>query len=70
MDLLRLAVLVAAALAASGGWWGGRGVEASIHTYDREPFREVGNAFLLSGGSEGIIADEADAIAPASSFVK
>ncbi|KAK6121182.1 hypothetical protein DH2020_045103 [Rehmannia glutinosa] len=28
--------------------------EASIHIYDRDPFREVGNAYLLSGGSEGI----------------
>ncbi|GER30442.1 lung seven transmembrane receptor family protein [Striga asiatica] len=28
--------------------------EASIHIYDRVPFREVGNAFLVSGGSEGI----------------
>jgi hypothetical protein len=45
-------------------------VEASIHTYDREPFREVGNAFLLSGGSEGVVADGADLAAPASSFIK
>lgn len=29
---------------------------ASIHSYDRDPFREVGNAYLLSGGSEGILA--------------
>jgi hypothetical protein len=29
---------------------------ASIHLYDNEPFREVGNAYLLSGGSEGIFA--------------
>ncbi|KAI3448312.1 hypothetical protein Pfo_004977 [Paulownia fortunei] len=28
--------------------------EASIHIYERDPFREVGNAYLLSGGSEGI----------------
>jgi len=66
MDLCRLAVF-AAALAA--GWWA-RGAEASIHTYDREPFREVGNAFLLSGGSEGIVADGADPAAPPSSFIK
>lgn len=32
--------------------------EASIHIYDRDPFREVGNALLLSGGSEGITANE------------
>ncbi|XP_073045569.1 uncharacterized protein [Primulina eburnea] len=30
--------------------------EASLHVYDRDPFREVGNAYLLSGGSEGIAA--------------
>lgn len=30
--------------------------EASIHVYRRDPFREVGNAYLLSGGSEGIAA--------------
>ncbi|XP_057464907.1 uncharacterized protein LOC130754683 [Actinidia eriantha] len=30
--------------------------EASIHEYDRDPFREVGNAYLLSGGSEGVVA--------------
>ncbi|GAB4847823.1 hypothetical protein Ancab_026884 [Ancistrocladus abbreviatus] len=29
---------------------------ASIHTYNREGFREVGNAYLLAGGSEGIVA--------------
>jgi len=69
MDLRRLAVLAAALAALAGGWWG-RGAEASIHTYDREPFREVGNAFLLSGGSEGIVADGADPAAPASSFIK
>ncbi|KAI5661500.1 hypothetical protein M9H77_20823 [Catharanthus roseus] len=30
--------------------------EASIHTYNGDPFREVGNAYLISGGSEGIVA--------------
>ncbi|KAK7328243.1 hypothetical protein VNO77_22346 [Canavalia gladiata] len=29
---------------------------ASIHIYDHEPFKEVGNAYLLAGGSEGIVA--------------
>lgn len=29
---------------------------ASIHIYEHEPFKEVGNAYLLSGGSEGILA--------------
>ncbi|KAG1334672.1 transmembrane protein 87B [Cocos nucifera] len=35
-----------------------RRVEGSIHTYDHERFKEVGNAFLLSGGSEGIVASD------------
>ncbi|XP_020171716.1 uncharacterized protein [Aegilops tauschii subsp. strangulata] len=66
---LRLGALLAAlVLAAGGGWWGR--AEASIHTYGRESFREVGNAFLLSGGSEGIVADGADLAAPDSSFIK
>lgn len=66
---LRLGALLAAlVLAAGGGWWGR--AEASIHTYGRESFREVGNAFLLSGGSEGIVADGTDLAAPASSFIK
>ncbi|KAL6514675.1 hypothetical protein OROGR_020254 [Orobanche gracilis] len=30
--------------------------EASIHIYNRDPFREVGSAYLVSGGSEGIPA--------------
>lgn len=29
---------------------------ASIHFYDKEVFIDVGNAFLLSGGSEGLAA--------------
>ncbi|WMV50410.1 hypothetical protein MTR67_043795 [Solanum verrucosum] len=29
-------------------------VESSIHIYNRDPFREVGNAYLVSGGSEGV----------------
>ncbi|KAK4377119.1 hypothetical protein RND71_003415 [Anisodus tanguticus] len=31
-----------------------RSVESSIHIYDRDPFREVGNAYLVSGGIEGV----------------
>lgn len=31
-------------------------VNASIHLYDHLVFREVGNSYLLSGGSEGIVA--------------
>ncbi|KAI9087176.1 hypothetical protein K1719_030811 [Acacia pycnantha] len=30
--------------------------DASIHFYYNEPFREVGNAYLLAGGSEGLLA--------------
>ncbi|XP_054800638.1 uncharacterized protein LOC129304841 isoform X1 [Prosopis cineraria] len=30
--------------------------DASIHFYDKEPFREIGNAYLLAGGNEGILA--------------
>ncbi|KAK4254361.1 hypothetical protein QN277_009757 [Acacia crassicarpa] len=29
---------------------------ASIHIYDKQHFNDVGNAYLLSGGSEGIVA--------------
>ncbi|VFQ76321.1 unnamed protein product [Cuscuta campestris] len=28
--------------------------EASVHNYDQDPFREVGNAYLAGGGSEGL----------------
>ncbi|CDO97526.1 unnamed protein product [Coffea canephora] len=35
-----------------------RSAEASIHDYHGDPFREVGNAYLLSGGSEGILASQ------------
>ncbi|KAL5714500.1 hypothetical protein ACHQM5_016451 [Ranunculus cassubicifolius] len=31
-------------------------IESSIHFYDRDTFRELGNSYLLSGGSEGIVA--------------
>ncbi|KAL2342166.1 hypothetical protein Fmac_010106 [Flemingia macrophylla] len=34
---------------------------ASIHVYDNEPFTEVGNAYLLAGGSEGVVAASAAA---------
>ncbi|XP_047338519.1 transmembrane protein 87B-like [Impatiens glandulifera] len=33
-----------------------RSADASIHFYDRDPFREVGNAYLVFGGSEGALA--------------
>ncbi|XP_030459134.1 uncharacterized protein LOC115679637 [Syzygium oleosum] len=33
-----------------------RSADASIHVYDRQAFKEVGNSYLLSGGSEGIAA--------------
>ncbi|KMZ73018.1 Lung seven transmembrane receptor family protein, expressed [Zostera marina] len=32
------------------------GVDASVHVYKQEGFKEVGNAYLLSGGSEGIFS--------------
>ncbi|CAN1813039.1 Transmembrane protein 87A [Linum perenne] len=37
---------------------------ASIHIYNSQPFSEVGNAFLLSGGSEGIVASTGAAALP------
>ncbi|KAM7482219.1 hypothetical protein LguiB_006802 [Lonicera macranthoides] len=43
-------LVVVVALSAIGS------ANASIHIYGRDPFREVGNALLLSGGSEGILA--------------
>ncbi|KAG6514145.1 hypothetical protein ZIOFF_024486 [Zingiber officinale] len=58
MDLVApIAVLLIAAAVTLG-------TEASIHAYDLEPFREVGNALLLSGGSEGIVASRLDALGP------
>ncbi|KAF4384252.1 hypothetical protein F8388_010532 [Cannabis sativa] len=36
---------------------------ASIHVYNNETFREVGNSYLLSGGSEGIAASLTSAAA-------
>lgn len=48
-----LAVLLAAAAVI-----GLREVEGSIHTYGYDSFKEVGNAFLISGGSEGIVASD------------
>ncbi|KAG6501787.1 hypothetical protein ZIOFF_041671 [Zingiber officinale] len=58
MDLVApIAVLLVAAAVTLG-------TEASIHPYDLEPFREVGNALLLSGGSEGIVASRLDTLGP------
>ncbi|MQM04653.1 hypothetical protein Taro_037456 [Colocasia esculenta] len=51
MDLARSAIIWLAVLAAAAA-----GAEASVHSYDFDPFREVGNAYLLPGGSEGIVA--------------
>lgn len=39
---------------------------ASIHTYDNNPFRDVGNSALLPGGSEGLAA----ALDGARSFIR
>ncbi|PWA53920.1 lung seven transmembrane receptor family protein [Artemisia annua] len=49
MNLVTLS-LVSLLICASGY------TRASIHVYDRDPFREVGNAYLVSGGSEGLAA--------------
>ncbi|CAA2934730.1 transmembrane 87A [Olea europaea subsp. europaea] len=38
-----------------------RSAEASIHIYDRDPVREVGTAYLVSGGSEGVAAPRSHA---------
>ncbi|KAJ1391621.1 Lung seven transmembrane receptor-like [Sesbania bispinosa] len=48
---------------------------ASIHIYHHEPFNEVGNAYLLSGGSEGIVASlatapQADSIHDGRSYIR
>ncbi|MED6119527.1 hypothetical protein PIB30_012718 [Stylosanthes scabra] len=37
---------------------------ASIHVYNREPFIDVGNSYLLSGGSEGIVASLPASVSP------
>ncbi|KAL8234567.1 hypothetical protein R6Q59_020667 [Mikania micrantha] len=42
--------------------------DASIHVYDRDPFREVGNAYLVSGGSEGLAASRVTTPLPRHSF--
>ncbi|KAM7470386.1 hypothetical protein LguiA_008569 [Lonicera macranthoides] len=44
-------------------------IDASIHIYDRDQFREVGNAYLLSGGSEGIAASRTTTPQGASSTI-
>lgn len=31
-------------------------VDGSVHVYGREAFKEVGNAYILSGGSEGVVS--------------
>ncbi|XP_034702573.1 transmembrane protein 87B [Vitis riparia] len=47
-------------------------INASIHLYDHQGFREVGNSYLLSGGSEGIVASftPGTAISHAHSFIR
>ncbi|RWR78598.1 transmembrane protein 87B [Cinnamomum micranthum f. kanehirae] len=53
--------------------------ESSIHIHDREPFKELGNSYLLSGGSEGIVAQSSidashrnlgSSVGDASSFIR
>lgn len=46
---------------------------ASIHIYDHEPFTEVGNAYLLAGGSEGIVAaaaSQTNSVDDATSYIR
>ncbi|PON50059.1 Lung seven transmembrane receptor-like [Trema orientale] len=50
---------------------------ASIHIYNNQTFREVGNSYLLSGGSEGIVAsltttadDDSSAIHNGRSYIR
>ncbi|XP_027367589.1 transmembrane protein 87A [Abrus precatorius] len=43
---------------------------ASIHIYDHEPFKEVGNAYLLAGGSEGIVASQDNSIHGGRSYIR
>ncbi|PIA27214.1 hypothetical protein AQUCO_08200021v1 [Aquilegia coerulea] len=45
-------------------------VESSIHIYDHETFREIGNSYLLSGGSEGIVASSIGIHDGHSSFIR
>lgn len=47
-----------------------RSADASIHVYDRQAFKEVGNCYLLSGGSEGIVASLSAAASDAASSVR
>ncbi|KAF6147946.1 hypothetical protein GIB67_001521 [Kingdonia uniflora] len=37
-----------------------RVAEASIHVYNLETFEEIGNSYLLSGGSEGIVSSSSN----------
>lgn len=52
MDFANLGLILAVVVVFSAI----NGAETSIHVYDRETFREVGNAYILSGGSEGIVS--------------
>lgn len=46
-----------------------RSSNASIHTYDRQLFTEVGNAYLLAGGSEAILASRSSFSSPISTRI-
>ncbi|XP_028088626.1 transmembrane protein 87A-like [Camellia sinensis] len=50
MDFIPYCIIFAILLSAIGS------ADASIHAYHGDAFREVGSAYLLSGGSEGIVA--------------
>ena len=52
MDRAGTVVLIFVILSVAAG----RGIEASVHVYAGDSFRELGNAYLLAGGSEGIVA--------------
>ncbi|CAN6466828.1 unnamed protein product [Victoria cruziana] len=62
VTFLPLFLVLALALAAT--------VSGSIHTYDRESFRENGNAYLLPGGSEGIVAAGESRVVNGRSYIK
>ena len=41
----------------------------SIHTYNQQVFNEVGNAYLVAGGSEGILASRSYLSSPISTRI-
>ncbi|KAJ4823277.1 hypothetical protein Tsubulata_028454, partial [Turnera subulata] len=47
-----------------------KSAHASIHIYNNQPFTEVGNSFLLSGGSEGLLSASSSRNAASTSFIR